>query len=661
MFSGGYADTSGFAVPHSNVHLWYHGTINTNSPAFDGEATLTSSTRLAWYTAAESQGVSNGFHYSFIGGGNRKSNIQPSDDGKAIVDGYNLNALSGNIYYLNRVPLDNSAATSPNVVTFTHDAANSPVVVGQPVKFEFRYQDSDSSSTNVIFLDTDQNPYNGGSIPIATNALAATQTSIPKQTNVWTAAGAAPVDYYVYCRISDGAHTRYLYAPQQIKFRTAGGGGQTLLPAPTLTAPANGATGQSTTPTFTWSAVNGATSYRIMVAATSNALPTDPTVGTCPSCLLNDTTVNTSYTLNSIVLNAGTNYYWQVHARSPDYFGTWSSASTFTTASAITWTGAAFDGSWSNTNNWSPKAVPTSSDSVIINSGTVNVPTNFVFQSLTLNGGTVNNPFSIGGTMNWLGGTLNNTGTLTVPSGGVLNIGGSNTKTLSRVINNSGTMIFGGTGYLEADSTNAVINNLTGGVFNHQSDAGINYYNFEPTLTFNNTGTYLKSGGAGTSVFQNVSFSNTGGAQLQLGQLKFTSGGYLQSAGTTSLSGGSLGSDFTGTWSNVVQGCRTRSAGLRCNVKGLLIVQNIGTTNAPTATVRYYLSSDATLDAGDTLLKQVATKAVKVGKPKKKKLGARLPAGVSGSDQFILAVIDPDNTVAECSESNNLIAFGPLP
>jgi hypothetical protein len=46
-------------------------------------------------------------------------------------------------------------------------------------------------------------------------------------------------------------------------------------------------------------------------------------------------------------------------------------------------------------------------------------------------------------------------------------------------------------------------------------------------------------------------------------------------------------------------------------------VQNFGSASAPTAFVRYYLSSNATFDA--------------------------------------------DNTVVECDENNNIIVFGPLP
>jgi hypothetical protein len=68
-----------------------------------------------------------------------------------------------------------------------------------------------------------------------------------------------------------------------------------LLPAPALISPQDGGTNQSTTPTFTWLAVTGATSYRIMVATNPASLPTDPTVGTCSGCVINTTSTYTYY------------------------------------------------------------------------------------------------------------------------------------------------------------------------------------------------------------------------------------------------------------------------------------------------------------------------------------------------------------------------------
>jgi uncharacterized protein (TIGR03437 family) len=101
------------------------------------------------------------------------------------------------------------------------------------------------------------------------------------------------------------------------------------LPAPTLLSPSNGATGVSTATSFSWSAVSGAASYRILVATSAGALPSDPTASTC-SCVVNDTPAGTSDAPAGLQPN--TTYYWEVHARSAAEFGTWSSIYSFTTA-----------------------------------------------------------------------------------------------------------------------------------------------------------------------------------------------------------------------------------------------------------------------------------------------------------------------------------------
>jgi hypothetical protein len=104
------------------------------------------------------------------------------------------------------------------------------------------------------------------------------------------------------------------------------------LPTPTLRSPANGGTGQSRTPSFAWSAVPGATSYRIIVATSAPDLPSDPTSGTGgPSVLINATTTDASY-IPSVPLSGATTYYWEVHARNNSQFGTWSSVNNFTTS-----------------------------------------------------------------------------------------------------------------------------------------------------------------------------------------------------------------------------------------------------------------------------------------------------------------------------------------
>src|SRR5690349_18718846 len=77
-------------------------------------------------------------------------------------------------------------------------------------------------------------------------------------------------------------------------------------------------------------------------------------------------------------------------------------------AQDLTWTGS-ISSDWNNPTNWTPPQVPTATDHVIINSGSVTMPANGFF-----------------GAMDWSGGTIN--GFLTVASNAVLNISGSAEK-----------------------------------------------------------------------------------------------------------------------------------------------------------------------------------------------------------------------------------------
>jgi RHS repeat-associated protein len=102
---------------------------------------------------------------------------------------------------------------------------------------------------------------------------------------------------------------------------------------PTLSSPANGSTGQSLTPTFSWSAVAHTDSYRIAVATSASALPSDPGAFICPNCVIFGSTSNTSFT-PSTPLNPGTQYFWQVEATDVPDFSVWSATRNFTTMTA---------------------------------------------------------------------------------------------------------------------------------------------------------------------------------------------------------------------------------------------------------------------------------------------------------------------------------------
>ena len=93
--------------------------------------------------------------------------------------------------------------------------------------------------------------------------------------------------------------------------------------APVLTSPANGAAGVSVTPSLSWNAVGGATTYGLQVS-------TDPNFGTYK---VNQTGITgTSYTASG--LSNGVRYYWRVNAANAGGTSAWTTAWNFTVSSS---------------------------------------------------------------------------------------------------------------------------------------------------------------------------------------------------------------------------------------------------------------------------------------------------------------------------------------
>jgi len=91
--------------------------------------------------------------------------------------------------------------------------------------------------------------------------------------------------------------------------------------APTLSSPANNATGLAVGQTLTWNAVTGATAYRVQVSTAS-----DFSTG----IVVDDSTLTAaSKALTS--LSNGTQYYWRVNAKNAGGASAWSTAFSFTT------------------------------------------------------------------------------------------------------------------------------------------------------------------------------------------------------------------------------------------------------------------------------------------------------------------------------------------
>ena len=115
--------------------------------------------------------------------------------------------------------------------------------------------------------------------------------------------------------------------------------------------------------------------------------------------------------------------------------------------------------------------------------------------------------------------------------------------------------------------------------------------------------------------------------------------------------------NLTGTWLSLTQQCK----GPKCKIKGTLNVENNGGQDAISSSVRFYLSDDDTYNAGDAFLKQISSGTVKVSKSMNKKLSYKLLSGVTASGKYVIAVIDADDAVQETNESDNVIAYGPIP
>ena len=103
----------------------------------------------------------------------------------------------------------------------------------------------------------------------------------------------------------------------------------TIIAAPTLISPANGAVNQSTTLTLSWNPATGATTYRLQVSRN----PAFTTI------IFDDSTnAATSRQIESLINN--TNYYWRVKAKNAGGSSVWSSVWSFMTGTtAVSETG----------------------------------------------------------------------------------------------------------------------------------------------------------------------------------------------------------------------------------------------------------------------------------------------------------------------------------
>ena len=123
------------------------------------------------------------------------------------------------------------------------------------------------------------------------------------------------------------------------------------------------------------------------------------------------------------------------------------------------------------------------------------------------------------------------------------------------------------------------------------------------------------------------------------------------------------GADLIGSWGSGVK-VKVTATG-RIKLKGNFTVTNQSPAQPTKAgsVVRFYLSSNGTLDAITPALGADASFGVLAADASQTvKLSAKLPAGTtSATGLYVIGVIDPGDAVKETDKSNNTVVFGPLP
>jgi hypothetical protein len=177
--------------------------------------------RSNWWVNYEQAGANAGFEYSLIGGGNRMSTVQPlGGQFPAVVNGYNQNwNLGAGTVTGSRTALSVNSGTWPNIIKFDITGTNT-VMAGNSISTTLYYQYGGSSNlTAQVYLDRDFNPRNSNAVMVVALQPPATgsgnvyyyQTLGLPTTNI------APGVYSIYAKITDGAHSRYLYTPELVQ------------------------------------------------------------------------------------------------------------------------------------------------------------------------------------------------------------------------------------------------------------------------------------------------------------------------------------------------------------------------------------------------------------------------------------------------------------
>jgi hypothetical protein len=112
------------------------------------------------------------------------------------------------------------------------------------------------------------------------------------------------------------------------------------------------------------------------------------------------------------------------------------------------------------------------------------------------------------------------------------------------------------------------------------------------------------------------------------------------------------GPDLTGKWVSL------NSSHIWCLIRANFKVENLGTQDAKSFSLYFYLSEDATLDGTDMRIGNRSVDSLGAGQAKDIILKTKYPNSTAYT--YIIAQVDAGNAVSETDETNNIIASWPL-
>lgn len=118
--------------------------------------------------------------------------------------------------------------------------------------------------------------------------------------------------------------------------------------------------------------------------------------------------------------------------------------------------------------------------------------------------------------------------------------------------------------------------------------------------------------------------------------------------------------DLVGSFQSTAVSCQTYNNKLYCKVTATLQETNAGNKSTGSSYTRFFLSSDATLDANDPSINVSAVGTFSVGQTRSISFSAQVAPGLDPHGIYLIGQLDTFNQIGESNESNNIVVTGPL-